>query len=114
MDKQAVHTWIQERYHQNPKVQEMARWFGYSICYFHREFKAAFGVSPKQYMLNLRLDEAHRLIEQHGYSSNLLWINLGFCANSKFSKQYKRRFGMTPAQHRKRVWGMKERRIRIA
>lgn len=104
MDKKEVEGWIFEHYRRNPKVLEMAKKFSYSICHFQREFKSEFGVSPKQFIMNLRLEEARRLIETHGYQSDWLWMSLGFCAQSKFSRQFKRRFGVSPVEYRKRVW----------
>lgn len=103
MEKQAVQQWMEEHYQQNPTVIQMARHFAYEICYFQRKFKRMFGVSPKQYLINLRLDEARRLLVLYGDRMDWVWRSLGFCTQSKFSSQFKRRFGLSPVEYQRLV-----------
>lgn len=108
VNKKELEEWILEHYQRNPRVSEMVRLSGYEHRQFGRRFKELFGVSPQQYLLNLRLDEAHRLIEKNGRYSHWIWMKLSFCDRSKFVNQYKRKFGETPLQHAKRVQGLAE------
>ena len=108
MEKKELEAWILSHYQRNPRVSEMVQISGYEQRHFLRKFKELFGLSPKQHLLNLRLDEAHRLIEQSGQLSHWLWMKLSFCDRSKFVNQYKRKFGETPLHHAKRVQGLAE------
>ena len=106
MDKKAVEGWILEHYRDNPKILDIAQMFHYSETYFNKIFRREFGITPKQYILELRLEEARRLLEEWNVKPSWLFAELGFSDHSTFIMQFKRKFGLTPKEYRNRSWGL--------
>ncbi len=73
-----------------------------SPFHFLRLFKQAFGVTPHQYVLELRLEKARQLLHTRRNDVPLarLALDCGFNDVSSFTKAYKRRFGILPSQDR--------------
>jgi AraC family transcriptional regulator len=64
--------------------------------HFLRLFKAAFRVTPHQYLTDVRLRHARRLIEEKGYPVARACGLAGFESHSSFSRLFKRRFRCSP------------------
>jgi AraC family transcriptional regulator len=80
------------------QVAEVAR---LSPCHFARQFKAATGLPPHQYVIKRRVERAQQLLE-HGSDLSLAAIaaRTGFSDQSQFSHHFKRLAGVTPRQFR--------------
>jgi transcriptional regulator GlxA family with amidase domain len=66
-----------------------------------RRFKAATGLSLIDYVQNLRIEEAKRLLETGGLSVEEICGQAGYENPSFFSRLFKRRCGLTPAGYRR-------------
>lgn len=71
-----------------------------SKFHFLRLFNSAFGKTPHQYLLALRMQKAAQLIRQPGNSIAVVAQQIGYEELSVFSRQFRRQFGMS-AQHYK-------------
>lgn len=67
-----------------------------SEFYFSRLFKNTTGMAPHQFVLNLRLERAKKLILTRQMSLSEVAVFCGFFDQSHFSNVFKRAFGMTP------------------
>jgi AraC family transcriptional regulator len=83
-------------------LEEVARRAGLSPFHFHREFKRETGQTLARYIEQLRLERAAHALLFH--DANLLCIALdcGYNGPETFSRAFRRRFGMPPAQFRRR------------
>jgi AraC family transcriptional regulator len=75
---------------------------GLSSFHLHRLFAAATGETPKVLTTRLRLDRAAVMLLTTGNSVLEIALSCGFQSHEVFTRAFKRRFGMTPAQYRKR------------
>ncbi|OLF53611.1 AraC family transcriptional regulator [Pseudomonas chlororaphis] len=66
-----------------------------------RAFKAAYGLPPHAYLVQLRLAKARRLLA-HGEQPAAVAMALGFADQSHLGRWFVRAYGMTPAAYRKR------------
>jgi len=66
-----------------------------------RAFKAAFGLAPHAYLIQLRLAKARRLLAA-GQSPAAVAAALGFADQSHLGRWFQRAYRMTPADYRKR------------
>jgi AraC-like DNA-binding protein len=66
-----------------------------------RAFKAAFGMAPHAYLVQLRLATARRLLAR-GEQPATVAMELGFADQSHLGRWFVRAYGMTPAMYRKR------------
>lgn len=82
------------------KVGTLHTLCGISDTYFRRLFIARFGVSPKKYILNQRLNQARAIIENGEFNSiREAALLTGFDDALYFSKVFKQKFGYAPSQH---------------
>ncbi|MBC7958293.1 MAG: helix-turn-helix transcriptional regulator [Vallitaleaceae bacterium] len=68
---------------------------------FARVFKKSFEMSPKEYLIKLRLDYACRLMEQSHKTISEVALESGFSDISFFSRIFKSKIGVSPKIYRK-------------
>jgi AraC-like DNA-binding protein len=91
---------MNRNYHFNAKVERFAYLTGRSLATFKRDFKKTFNMSPHQWILKKRLNQAYYLITKRGKKSSDIYMDLGFEDLSHFSFVFKKEFGETPSQIR--------------
>lgn len=93
--------YIIENIEGSPTLAQMAAVANLSPYHFARQFKAATGLSPHQYVIARRVERAQHLLEG-GKKLGLAEVALraGFSDQSHFSFHFKRLVGVTPRQFR--------------
>lgn len=82
-------------------LKQMADEVNLSTYHFSRLFKASMGVSPSRYLLQLRLDEAKRLLLQTPMQPiSAIAQQTGFTDQAYLTRQFRQRFGIPPARFR--------------
>ena len=82
----------------NLAVQDMAMEFGLSESTLLRKTKLLIGLTPTQYVLEIRLDFARNQLESGASKSiKTLAAQSGFKDTSTFSRNFKKRFGKSPS-----------------
>lgn len=72
-----------------------------------KRFKRATGVSVYQYQLRTKLEMAKTsLVTEQDASLKEIAASFGFCDEFHFSKLYKKRFGISPSQSRRKALGI--------
>jgi transcriptional regulator GlxA family with amidase domain len=70
-----------------------------SLYSFNKEFKEITGTTPNKFILELRLWEARRLLEEKEISSvKIVSLTVGFKDTKNFSRNFKDRFGKYPSE----------------
>src|SRR5262249_22375034 len=97
----AVVEYIEEHLDAGPTLEHMAAVVRLSPFHFARQFKAATGLPPHQYVIMRRIDRAKHLL-QAGTDLSLAEVaaHAGFSDQSQFSHHFKRLVGATPGQFR--------------
>ena len=93
---------MRQHYAHNLSVADYARLSGRSVSAFSREFKRQFGIAPRDWLTNMRLDRAESLLAG-GASVTEIGLEVGYANTSHFIAQFRKRFGQTPTQHRARL-----------
>jgi AraC-like DNA-binding protein len=88
------------RYAEPLTVADMARAARLSPAHFSREFRAAFGESPHQYLLTRRLERAAYLLRNTDRTVADVCVMVGLSSVGSFTTSFRRMFGMTPTQYR--------------
>lgn len=81
-------------------LREMAAVAQLSASHFARAFRATFGVSPHQYVVNLRLMQARQWVISSDLPLDHIARAVGFSNNSHLTAAMRRHFGTTPSQLR--------------
>lgn len=84
-------------YHFNVPTEKFAQLTGRSLAGFKRDFQKVFGMPPRQWLQDRRLNEARHLIEHKNKKSSAIYLDLGFESLSHFSYAYKKKFGNSPS-----------------
>ncbi len=85
-----------------PDMPALARELGLAYSLFRREFKRHTGLAPYQYVQQLRLEKARRLIGNTNESLKVIAEQLGFASAYHLSAAFKGRYGEAPAHWRRR------------
>lgn len=94
---------IQEHLHDLGGVNKLAAQAGYTRSHFSRLFKSWTGLSPQQYVINARLVLAKELLRGTTLTIAEVAARTGYGDIFQFSKQFKRRTGLTPSAYRSRA-----------
>ncbi|MFC4809614.1 helix-turn-helix domain-containing protein [Paenibacillus sp. GCM10023250] len=92
---------IHQNYHTSLKVSALAASHFLSESMFRKKFADRFGVSPKQYIISLRIDEAKRLLETSRKPVEFIASEVGFSSSSRFHDLFIKHVGMTPLEWRR-------------
>jgi AraC-like DNA-binding protein len=96
----AVIALMEKRLHQKTSVREMARSVQLSPSRLRHLFKAETAVTPMQYLKTLRMQEAKKIIGAACFSVKEVMIRVGLSDKSHFERDFKKAFGLTPAQYK--------------
>ncbi|GBG11725.1 AraC family transcriptional regulator [Paenibacillus agaridevorans] len=98
---QAAVKLIHDHYGERLLLSNVARAAGYSVQHFHRLFVANYGMTPQQYVLQLRMRRSVQLFQDYpGITVDRVADKLGMDA-SYFIRMFKRTYGVTPKQYAK-------------
>ncbi|GLS26186.1 hybrid sensor histidine kinase/response regulator [Marinibactrum halimedae] len=82
----------------NLSVQKLAEVACLSERQLLRKFKDNLGQTPSEVIIDVRLKESKRLLEQ-GSKIGQVALEVGFSAVSQYSRQFKKRYGLSPTEH---------------
>ncbi len=82
-------------------VEEMAVIMGLGTTAFNEKVKTYSGFSPLNYLINLRISEAIRLLKSTTISLTDIALDTGFYSSQHFSTTFKKLTGYTPGHYRK-------------
>ena len=91
--------YLHAHFHENIGLDELAHVCGVDRFRLSRAFKAAFGIAPHGYLIQLRLVRARRLLAL-GTAPADVASDLGFADQSHLTRQFKRSYGLTPSRWR--------------
>ncbi|MCH4887694.1 response regulator [Acidaminobacter sp. JC074] len=84
-------------------ITDIAENFNFSYDYTCRIFKKNIGISLGDYILKVRMEEAHKLLIKEEIKTTELALKCGYSDPGYFSKVFKKYFGMTPKGMRKKI-----------
>lgn len=95
-----VISYFKEHCHEKINIPVLLEETGYSYNHVRHLFKNAFGVSPKQYLMQIRLEKARKLIQNTSLSINEIAGRCGFESTVAFNAYYKKRYLKSPIECR--------------
>ena len=92
--------WMTEHVAEEFSLDRLAVQAGLSKFHFQRLFKSATGLSPSRYHINLRMNEARRLLRETKMSVVDVALEVGYTNPSHFAQVFRRVVGVTPTAFR--------------
>jgi len=93
--------YIANNFPNNITLENVADEVHLSPAYFSSLFKQAMGISFKDYLNYVRIEESKRLLSNTDYSILDIAVATGYEDQSYFSKVFKKRTGLSPGKYRK-------------
>lgn len=98
-----VVTWLKQHYTEDVPMDDLAAKAHMSPSTFRQHFRAVAGMSPLQYLKNLRLQDARQLMLNENLDAGSAAVRVGYESASQFSREYSRLFGEPPNRDIKRM-----------
>ena len=93
--------WLGEHFQANDAIKQVVDLSGIPQRTLKRRFKTATGTTLIDYLQNLRVEEAKRLLETGQIAVDEISVEVGYEDPSFFRRLFKRRTGLTPSQYRR-------------
>ena len=93
--------YFNENYNQNINVNNYANSINMTPCWFIKKFKEATGVTPIQYLLNIRLTTAKELLRSKKYNVSEVATAVGYENILYFSRIFTKHIGISPSKYKK-------------
>ncbi|WP_331344794.1 AraC family transcriptional regulator [Cellvibrio sp. UBA7661] len=89
---------LKHNYHKNWRIEELAQMACMSNSALHAHFKSITNMTPLQYLKQLRLQEARRLLFSENLDAATASHRVGYESPSQFNREYQRLFGLPPVR----------------
>ena len=94
-------SFIESNYMNDLTVKEIAEQLSITRNYLYSLFREKTGVSPKQYLVRVRLQKAAELMTVYGNEISISAQSVGYKDIYNFSKIFKTHFGVSPRAYRR-------------
>lgn len=103
-DAHIIKTYLDNHVSDNVSMSDLSALIFRSDSQAIRVFKNAYGITPYNYLLRIRISSAQQLLEQTNLSVKEIAFSLGFSDEHYFSHLFKTKTGKTPTNYRKTVF----------
>ena len=106
-EKQAKYL-IEMRYCEKLRMKDIAATLGVHPNYLTSVFKQTYGITPKQFLMQCRLEKACSLLKTTSIPLSLIAESIGFEDQMSFSKAFRGAYDQTPSSYRKQMQAKEE------
>lgn len=92
---------IRVNLYRNVSVKEIADYVGVNDRYLYNLFIKHLNISPKDYISNMKIEKAKRLLKNTNYSITDVAVSCGFLDVLSFSRFFAKKVGVSPSIYRK-------------
>lgn len=98
---QTVKNFMKVNYHKNITLDDLVELVHINKFYLIRIFKQEVGMSPIDYLIHVRIDEAQKMLRNTNIAIADIAHLVGFQSPSHFSKTFRELSNLTPSQYRR-------------
>lgn len=95
-----IKKFVDENYHKNIKVEEIGKMIGINQNKIRKEFKAQYHITVSDYISELRMLKAKKLIIDKNIMIKEIAIECGYEYVQNFTRAFKKKFGVSPEKLR--------------
>ncbi len=92
---------IEKSFSDDLDTQKLGEMVNMSASYLRHVFKSETGLTPRQYLKRVRMQEAQILLRTTFLSVKQIMNHVGINDDSYFSREFRRTFGIAPGKYRK-------------
>ena len=97
----SISAYINENINENVTLNSLSELFHFTPNHIIRLFKSVYGITPKQYVLETKMDAAKQMLSYTKISIDDISRRLNFATPNHFSRAFKSAVGITPRDYRK-------------
>ena len=105
LDLAPVSDYIKEHFREKLEVHQLAELANLSVRQLERRFRHTFQMSPRAYMVRMRVNAACEILETSNRTMTEVALAVGFYDHSDFSRQFRRVMGQSPSHYRRQRAG---------
>ncbi|MEO7101308.1 MAG: AraC family transcriptional regulator [Luteolibacter sp.] len=91
---------LKNHFREKLDVPSLAKMVHMSVRQFERKFQVTFQMTPRDYMIRMRVIEACELLVRTNLPVTTVALDAGFYDHSDFARQFRRQMGQTASQYR--------------
>ena len=91
-------SWLKNNFSKTIRIEDLAHIASMGVSTFHHHFRTMTAMSPLQYLKQMRLQEARRLMLTEHLDAATSAFQVGYESPSQFSREYGRLYGRSPAK----------------
>lgn len=95
--------YIQRNFRSNIKINDLASYIGVDRSYLSGIFKSVTSLSPQEYLLRYRMEQAEHLLQNKAYKVGDVAELVGYHDQLAFSKMFRRYKGLSPTEYREQI-----------
>ncbi|HWT74663.1 MAG TPA: helix-turn-helix domain-containing protein [Mobilitalea sp.] len=95
--------YIEDNYSKDISLDDVSRTVDISPYYFSKLFKEETGENFIEYLTNIRIEKAKKLLQNRDISIKNICADSGYSDPNYFSRIFKKQVGLTPTEYRERV-----------
>ncbi len=92
---------MQQEFHQNPTLDDIAKKAHLSPFHFHRRFTDLIGQTPKHFLLACQIQQTKQMLMSRQKELAQIATDCGFAHQSHFTSRFKQATGLTPTRWRR-------------
>ena len=94
--------YVKRNHTQKISIEDVCKHFGYSRSYVSHVFKKRVGQSFREYLTQLRIEDARSLLKHSNLTITEIALSVGFSDSTYFSNVFKTKVGISPSAYRKK------------
>jgi len=96
-------SFIEDSYSKDISLDDVSRIVDISPYYFSKLFKEVTGENFIEYLTNIRIEKAKKLLQNRDVSIKNICVDTGYSDPNYFSRIFKKQVGVTPTEYRERL-----------
>lgn len=91
---------LQDHFRENLDMPHLATMTGISVRHLERNFRSIFGITPREYLIRIRVVKACELLKNSPLKVSQVANGAGFYDNSDLAKHFRRQMGQSASSYR--------------
>ncbi len=96
----AAKMYIDDNLHEPIKLEQVSQQACFSPFHFHKLFTRIYKKTPHEYLTQVRIEAAKKMLGQQDASVSQVCMNVGFESLGSFSTMFKKKSGVSPQVYR--------------